>query len=97
MTNVRLETPIEYNLKDYHEPLQYGDNKGGIVTHEALISHSAYTLAKMWLDGFTWNENLWGEILGETEKAVLVAVCAVMWWIPKRLIKKVRKTREVRV
>ena len=97
MTNIKLEKPIEYDLKDYHEPLFYRtDRNGGIGTHDALISKSAYTLAKMWLDGFKWSENMWGDIMDETEKAVLVAVCAVMWWIPKRLIKKVRKTREVR-
>ena len=95
MKNVLLKTPIEYELKDYHEPLQHGDNHGGFVTHEALVSHSAYTLARMWEDGFKWNDNLWGEIMGVTDKAILVAVCARMWWMPKRLIKKVRKVREI--
>ena len=94
--NIELETPIEYELKDYHEPLQYGNNDSGIVTHEALVSHSAYTLAKMWQDGFKWSENMWCHILGVTDKALLVAVCARMYWIPKRLIKKVRKIREVK-
>lgn len=93
--NVKLETPIEMDLKDCHEPLQYGNNDGGFVTHEALVSHSAYTLAKMWEDGFKWSEDMWGEIMGVTEKALLVAVCARMWWMPKRLIKKVRRIRIV--
>lgn len=100
MENIKLEKPIEYELKDYHEPLfcQTGKNRGdGFGTHEALISHSAYTLAKMWLDGFKWNENMWGEIMEETEKACLIAVCARMWWIPKRLIAKVRKVREIKL
>ena len=96
MTIVNLDTPVEYNLKDYHESLQYGDNKSGYVTHEALVSHSAYTLTKMWLDGLKWSKTMWGDILGETQKAVLVSVCARMWWIPKKLIQKVRKIREVK-
>ena len=86
----------EFELKDYHEPLfeRHGNERGcGRVTHEVLISKSAYTLAKMWLDGVKWNENLWGEVLEYTDKAIEVGVCNVVWWIPKRLIKKARKIR----
>ena len=97
MKTYKLDNPIEYDLKDYTEPLFYRTDKyGGFGTHEALISHSAFTLAKMWQDGFKWKDDLWGEIMDETPKAILVSLCAVMWWIPKRLIKKVRRIREVK-
>ena len=94
--STKIENPVEFDLADYTGPLQFKtDAHGGYVTHEVLVSHSAYTLAKMWLDGFKWSENMWGEVMDETPKALLVAVCAKMWWIPKRLLKKARKVREV--
>lgn len=47
--SIKLETPIEMDLKDCHEPLFFWTCKyGGYGTHEILLSHSAYTLAKMW-------------------------------------------------
>lgn len=91
MTNT---TPLqnEYELKDYHEPLFFKQSKnGGQTTHQALISHSAYTLAKMWLNGVEWKANYWFDILGETEKAVLVSFRAYTWWLPKKLVYKVRR------
>lgn len=95
--STKLENPIEMDLKDCHEPLFFWTcENGGYGTHEVLLSHSAYTLAKMWEDGFKWSENMWCEVsAGETEKAVLVSVCACLYWIPKRLIKKVRRIRIV--
>lgn len=94
MENIKLEQPIEYELKNYHEPLYHKvDRNSGTITHEALISHSAFTLARMYEEGFKWGETFWCAIVGETEKAILVSVIARSYWIPKRLIKKVRKTR----
>ena len=96
MENIKLEKPVEYNLKDYGEALHYGDNNSGYITHQALISYPAYKLAEMYRDGIKWNENQWGEIFGETEKAILVSVCNYLYWLPKKLVYKVRKIREIR-
>ena len=78
---------VEYELEK-GKPIKEIEGK----PYEVLITHSAYTLARMWEDDFIYTENnMWATVLKETEKAVLVAMCARMWWIPKRLIKKARR------
>ena len=93
--SIKIENPVEYELANYHEPLQFGNNNSGFITHQALITHSAYTMKKMYDDGVKWREDLWGDILGETEKAILIDNGKYLTWVPKRLIKKVRKIREI--
>lgn len=96
--NVKLETPVEYELKDYKEKLfdLDDDRQGGINTHEALMTKQAFSACKLYLrKDCYYKEDMWCEIYRETPKAILMDVDHRLEWIPKSLIKKVRKIREV--
>lgn len=80
---------INHKLQGYDKPLYKTiDRNHGFVTHTAKITYFVYKFLNLKQSGYSWDNDFWCEIDGETEKAIHLFGIG---WVPKKMVFDIRE------